>query len=146
MLYTYEFPRPSLTADIVLFAEDGGDLKVLLIKRANEPYKDGWALPGGFVEMDEPVKETAVRELEEETGVTGVPLKQFYAFGDDIHRDPRGRTVTVAYYGITDLNKHKIRASSDAKEARWFSVNNLPIVAFDHSEIIKMALEQLTQL
>lgn len=143
MPYTYEFPRPSLTVDCVIFAKDADGLKVLLIKRANEPFKDGWALPGGFVEMDEPIKEAAKRELEEETGLMDIDLSQFYTFGDDIYRDPRGRTVSVVYTGITDINKQNIKASSDAKEAKWFSIKNLPLIAFDHSEIIKMAVKQI---
>lgn len=140
MPYTYEFPKLDLTTDIVILGKDKSGLNVLLIKRANEPYKNKWALPGGFVEVDEPIKNAAKRELEEETGVKGVSLKQFYTFGDDIHRDPRGRTVSVAYLGKTSVSKHKIRASSDAKEVKWFSIKKLPKIAFDHIEIIKKAI------
>lgn len=141
MPYTYEFPKPNLTVDCVVFGSSSGDLKVLLIKRLNDPFKNKWALPGGFIEMDEPIKDSAKRELEEETGVKGVSLHQFYAFGDDIHRDPRGRTITVAYYGVTMASKHKIHASSDAKDAKWFSIKKLPPIAFDHAKIVKMALK-----
>ncbi|GAB4300790.1 MAG: hypothetical protein Kow0068_23970 [Marinilabiliales bacterium] len=139
MSYTYKYPRPMVTVDAVIFKLLNNNLQVLLIKRKKQPYKDMWALPGGFIDMDETLDEAAKRELKEETGLSDISLKQFYTFGDP-GRDPRGRTISIAYYSI--LNKDiKIKAGDDAKEVQWFNINNLPPLAFDHHKIIEKAVE-----
>lgn len=136
MPYTYKYPRPMVTVDVVLFSRDRK--RVLLIKRDREPFKGRWALPGGFIGIKEELKDAAARELEEETGVAGVELRQVHAF-DTLGRDPRGRVITVAYSGVVDLESVEVRAASDAREARWFDMNNLPSLTFDHGEIVKKA-------
>jgi 8-oxo-dGTP diphosphatase len=140
--YCYDYPRPCVTVDVVIFTVKQGDLKVLLIRRGREPFKDRWAIPGGFVEMDETLEQGAVRELEEETGVKGVFLEQLATFGDP-RRDPRGRTITVAYYALVKASRLKPRAADDAAATRWFSMNALPPLAFDHDKILACALERL---
>jgi len=138
-----EYKNPALTTDIVLFSLYGEekDLKVLLIKRKYEPFKDKWAFPGGFVEYDEELETAAHRELEEETNIKDICLKQLGTFGR-VGRDPRGRTVSVVYYAyIDDSSKLNVKAQDDAKDAQWFSVKKLPELAFDHAEIMGFALE-----
>lgn len=142
MAYTYEYPRPAVTVDCVVFGLDQGELKVLLIQRDLEPFKGAWALPGGFVNMDEALEDAARRELEEETGIANVFLEQLYSFGD-VGRDPRGRVITVAYYALINLDEHPIQAASDARNAAWFEVSDLPILAFDHQHIFSMAHQRL---
>lgn len=143
MSYTYEYPRPALTVDCVIFGlDDGSKLKVLLIQRKNEPFKGCWALPGGFVDMEENLEQSALRELEEETGVKDVFIEQLYTFGEP-GRDPRGRTVSVAYYALVNLAEHPVQPSSDAQEAKWFEVDHLPSLAFDHDHILQMAINRL---
>ncbi len=142
MGHEYEFKRPNLAVDCVVFGLDDDDLKILLIQRDIEPYKGKWALPGGFVRIDETLEQTAFRELKEETGISNVFLEQLYSFGE-INRDPRERVVTVAYYALANLRDHNIKASTDAKDAAWFSVNDLPKLPFDHSHIIEVALTRL---
>lgn len=144
MPYTYEYPRPSVTVDCVVFGFDDKepDLKVLLIQRAAEPFKDCWALPGGFVDMDEPVETAALRELEEETGLTDVFLEQLYTFGNP-NRDPRGRVISVAYYALIAPADKQIAAASDAQNVHWFSVNQLPPLAFDHHLILETGLQRI---
>lgn len=142
MAHEYEFKRPNLAVDCVVFGLDEDDLKILLIQRDLEPYKGKWALPGGFVRIDEALEQTAMRELKEETGITNIFLEQLYTFSE-INRDPRERVVSVAYYALANLRDHKIKASTDAKDAAWFSVNDLPKLPFDHSEIIEVALKRL---
>jgi 8-oxo-dGTP diphosphatase len=142
MAYSYEYPRPSLTVDCVVFGLDEENLKVLLIERDLEPFKGKWALPGGFVRLDETLDEAARRELREETGVTNVYLEQLYTVGD-IDRDPRERVVTVAYYALANLSDHRIKATTDARNAAWFAVSDLPRLAFDHDKILAMALARL---
>lgn len=143
-MYSYEYPRPALTVDCVLFGWDlnASNLQILLIERKNDPYANHWALPGGFVDMDETTEQAALRELEEETGVKDVFLEQLYTFSG-VERDPRGRVVSVAYFALIQPSAHKIIAASDAKNARWFSVNDLPPLAFDHDLIIQTAFERL---
>ncbi len=140
--YSYEYPRPALTVDCVVFAYDEGELRVLLIKRGEEPFLGAWALPGGFVHMDEDLDTAAARELEEETGVKKVFLEQLYTFGA-VDRDPRGRVVTVAYYALVKLTNYKLHASTDASDAAWFSVHDLPSLAFDHQYIFDVAFKRL---
>lgn len=142
MPYTYEYPRPALTVDCVVFGFDGGDLKVLLIQRKSPPYEDYWALPGGFVDMGEPIETAALRELEEETGVKNLYLEQLYTFGKP-GRDPRGRVISVAYYALVKLVDYQPNAGDDAKAAQWFSVLALPPLAFDHELIMDTALKRL---
>jgi len=142
MVHTYEFARPALTVDIVVFALDEEDLQVMLIERDLKPFEGQWALPGGFVRVDENLEEAARRELEEETGLQDIYLEQLYTFGD-IKRDPRERVVTVTYYALVNLEGHNVQASSDARNAAWFSVNDLPKLAFDHEMILSAAHERL---
>ncbi|MEM6886261.1 MAG: NUDIX domain-containing protein [Verrucomicrobiota bacterium] len=142
MKYKYEFARPALTVDCVVFGFDEGDLKLLLIQRGLEPYMGQWALPGGFVRIEESLEEAARRELEEEAGLNKVFLEQLYTFGEQ-ERDPRERVVTVAYYALVKLDDHKPRGATDAQNAAWFSVDDLPHLAFDHEQIIDVALERL---
>ena len=139
--YTYEYPRPALAVDSVVFGLDATDLKVLLIQRALEP-KHLWALPGGFVHMDETLEVAARREIEEEAGITDAFLEQLYTFGE-VERDPRGRVVTVAYYALVKLGDHKIRAATDAEGVAWFALDHLPTLAFDHRHIIEVAHQRL---
>jgi 8-oxo-dGTP diphosphatase len=143
MSYTYEYPRPALTVDCVIFGMDSSsDLKVLLIQRGHEPYKDHWALPGGFVDMEEDLENAALRELEEETGVKDVFIEQLYTFGAP-GRDPRGRVVSVAYFALVNLDEHPVQASSDARNVNWFSQEKMPALAFDHQLIYETALNRL---
>lgn len=142
MSYTYEYPRPALTVDCVVFGLDEEDLKVLLIQRDLEPFAGKWAFPGGFVQMDENLEHAALRELQEETGVTDVFLEQLYTFGDP-HRDPRERVVSVAYYALVNLYDHEVQAATDARNACWFAVDDVPPLAFDHDHILEVALKRL---
>ncbi len=142
MSYTYKYPRPALTVDCVVFGIDGEELKVLLIQRALEPYEGCWALPGGFVQMDESLPEAARRELVEETGLDRVFLEQLFTYGD-VERDPRGRVVTVAYYALVRMSDHKVGAATDARDASWFPVWDTPSLAFDHESILQAALKRL---
>ncbi len=142
MSYTYEYPRPSVAVDCVIFGLDKTDLKILLIQRGGEPFKNAWALPGGFVEMDESLETAALRELEEETGVKDVFFEQLFTFGNP-GRDPRGRVISVAYYALVNLDEHPVQAASDAKAAQWFPLNALPELAFDHDSILTTAIDRL---
>lgn len=142
MSFTYTYARPALAVDCVVFGLDDEDLKVLLIRRGIEPFAGRWALPGGFVHLDETLDEAARRELAEEAGIEKVYLEQLYTFGA-VDRDPRERVVSVAYYALVKLSEHKVRAATDAKEAAWFGVDDLPKLAFDHEDIVEKAIERL---
>jgi 8-oxo-dGTP diphosphatase len=142
MTYTYEYPRAVLTVDIVVFALDKADLQVMLIQRDLEPFAGEWALPGGFVRVDETLEAAARRELEEETGLKNIFLEQLYTCGA-VDRDPRERVVTVAYFALVNLEGHEVCASTDARNAAWFSCSDLPSLAFDHTQILDTALERL---
>ncbi len=142
MPYKYQFARAALTVDIVIFALDEVDLQVMLIERDLEPFEGEWALPGGFVRVDETLDDAARRELQEETGLKNIFLEQLYTFGE-IKRDPRERVVTVAYYALVNLMGHDVYASTDARSAAWFSVNDLPKLAFDHATILETAHQRL---
>ncbi|MGA7935790.1 MAG: NUDIX domain-containing protein [Kovacikia sp.] len=142
MSYTYKYPRPSLTVDCVVFGLNNADLKVLLIQRDIPPFKHEWALPGGFVHLDESLEAAALRELQEETGVEKIFLEQLYTFGE-IDRDPRERVVTVAYYALINLNEYPLKATTDARTAEWFPVAAVPKLAFDHDRILTTALTRL---
>jgi 8-oxo-dGTP diphosphatase len=124
-----------ITVDIAVLKKIENQTFILLIKRGNEPFKNTWALPGGFVEMDENLIQAAERELLEETAISGIELKQFYTYGE-LNRDPRGRTVSVIYYGFTNQNNTTPIAGDDAADAKWFLISNLPLLAFDHEKII----------
>jgi len=140
--FSYEYPRAALTVDIVLFGFDEGDLKVLLIQRDLKPFKKQWALPGGFVRLVETLEDAALRELREETGVTDVFLEQLYSFGA-VDRDPRERVVTVSFYALVKLTDYDVKAATDARNAAWFPVDEMPTLAFDHEEILRTALQRL---
>jgi 8-oxo-dGTP diphosphatase len=141
-VHSYEYPRAALAVDCVVFGLDETDLKVLLIQRKLQPFQHTWALPGGFVRIDETIDEAARRELEEEAGVTDVYLEQLYTFGV-LDRDPRERVVAVAYYALAKLSDHRIRAATDAMGVGWFGLDDLPKLAFDHTEIVSRAHERL---
>ena len=143
MSYTYEYPRPAVTADCVVIAKEN-EPKVLLIQRGNEPFKGQWAFPGGFMNMDETTEQCAVRELEEETGLKVNKIKQIGAYSK-VDRDPRGRTVTVAYLVVID-KAEAVKGSDDAAKAQWFPISALPKLAFDHEEILKDAKKLFSSL
>jgi 8-oxo-dGTP diphosphatase len=139
----YDYPHPFVTVDVILFSVINDDLKVLLIKRGKKPYKGLWAIPGGFVKINESLKDAAFRELEEETGLKEVYLEQLYTFGD-VKRDPRGRVITITYFALVDSAKIKpIKKEKEIKDIMWHSVYNLEELAFDHKKILKYALERL---
>lgn len=142
MAYTYKYPHPAVTVDAVVFGYDDADLKVLLIQRGGPPYEGRWALPGGFVEIDESLEQGVRRELEEETGITALYLEQLYTFGAP-RRDPRERVISVAYYALAKLADHHVTAADDARKVGWFRVAALPPLAFDHREILAVALRRL---
>jgi 8-oxo-dGTP diphosphatase len=139
-----QYERPSVTVDVVIFSILNEDLKVLLIKRKIWPHEGMWAIPGGFVHMDESLETAAYRELSEETGLTSehVYLEQLYTFGQP-DRDPRTRVITVAYFALVSADKINPQAADDAEEVGWFSVYKLPPLAFDHAEILHYALTRL---
>jgi len=140
--YVYDWPRPMVTADAAVFAFLDGKPKLLLVQRKHEPYQGYWALPGGFVEIEEDLPEAAARELAEETGLKNVPLDQLHTFGKP-GRDPRGRTITVVYFGIAGKDWQQVRAADDAAEVQWFDIQSLPQMAFDHNEIARCAIKRL---
>ncbi|MBR1517678.1 MAG: NUDIX hydrolase [Bacteroidales bacterium] len=141
-MYSYRYPRPGVTTDCVIFGFDGTRMQVLLIERGNDPYKGCWALPGGFLNIDEPAEDGARRELQEETGLTVDLLHQFHTFSHP-DRDPRGRTISIAYYGLIRLQP--VCGGDDAARAQWFSMEQLPPLAFDHDEMLQRALMALRQ-
>ncbi|MBI3924995.1 MAG: NUDIX hydrolase [Armatimonadetes bacterium] len=136
------FFRPSVTVDVVIFTIQQRDLKVLLIRRGQWPFRGRWALPGGFVHEREGLEAAAARELYEETGVKDVFLEQLHSFGDP-ERDPRTRVITVAYYALVPSDKLALQAEGDASDVNWFSVYDLPELAFDHDRILDAALKAL---
>jgi len=143
--FAYQYPRPAVTVDIILFVFQQEQLRVLLIRRANDPYKGKWALPGGFVDEQEDLYDAALRELKEETNVTNVYLEQLYTFGQP-GRDPRARVITVAYFALLsaeEVAQQEVHGASDAGEARWWNIYDLPDLAFDHQEILDYALQRL---
>lgn len=131
-MYTYQYPRPSVTVDCILVSPNNS---ILLIQRGGEPFKDKWAIPGGFIEMDESLEVACHRELEEETGIQVKKLTQFKAYGA-VDRDPRGRTISVVFYSFTD-KEIEAKAGDDAANAQWFLLDKLPPLAFDHYQIIE---------
>lgn len=140
--YTYKYPHPSVTADCVIFGFDGVSIKMLLIQRGIEPFKEKWAFPGGFMKIDETAEECAKRELEEETGLKNAAVEQFYTFSD-VNRDPRERVITVAHYALVRLSE--VKGGDDAASARWFAMDEVPSLAFDHDRILRMAVNRLKE-
>ncbi|MGB7094130.1 MAG: NUDIX hydrolase [Anaerolineales bacterium] len=143
MMHAYKYPRPALAVDIAVFRQLDKQVQVLLIQRAQAPFKGSWALPGGFVNIEESLEQSAARELEEETGLTDLQLEQVHTYGDP-KRDPRGRVVSVGYCtSLLDEVAPHVRAGSDAADTRWFSLTDLPELAFDHHQIITDAYFQI---
>ena len=138
--YSYKYPHPSVTTDCVIFGFDGSRLKVLLVERGVEPFKGKWALPGGFLRMDESAEQGALRDLQEETGLKTAYIKQFHTFTDP-DRDPRERVITIAYYALVRLQD--VVAGDDAARAGWFSLDEVPSLAFDHDRILRTAIQEI---
>lgn len=140
--YTYKYPRPAVTTDCVTFGVDGHKLKVLLIERGHEPYKGFWAFPGGFLNMNENAEEGALRELEEETGLTLSKIKELGTFSE-VERDPRERVISIAFYAL--IKKAEVKGNDDAAKAQWFSIDKVPNLAFDHNLMLQKALQKLNE-
>ena len=140
--YCYRYPHPAVTTDCVIFGFDGEHLQVLLIERGIEPYKGKWAFPGGFLKMDETAEEGARRELKEETGLDGAYMEQFHTFSAP-ERDPRERVITIAYYALVKIQE--VKGGDDAASARWFPLDDIPSLAFDHDYILRMATQRLRE-
>ena len=138
--YHYKYPHPNVTTDCVIFGYDGARLKVLLIQRGNEPFKGSWAFPGGFLEMDESAESGALRELREETGLRGAYIQQFHTFSDP-YRDPRERVLTVAFFALVRIEE--VQGGDDAAKAEWFALDEIPPLAFDHEQMLQLALRAL---
>jgi len=132
-----------LAADSVVLSQHGDDTQIFLVRRKNDPYKDMWALPGGFVEDGETTMEAAIRELHEETGMKLEYMKQFHVF-DKPDRDPRQRTVSITHYAFVNAKDHSVKGSDDATEAKWMNIEDITELAFDHKEIVAYALQQLS--
>jgi 8-oxo-dGTP diphosphatase len=145
MPYEYQYPRAALTVDAVVFGRADTGLHVLLIRRAGPPYEGCWALPGGFLELDETLEQAAIRELAEETGIRLSSLEQPRAF-DALTRDPRERVISVAHVAVVNMAEHAPQGSDDASEARWFALDALPELAFDHAQVLSLARERYEPL
>lgn len=143
MAYTYKYPRPAVTADCAVITREE-EPKVLLIQRGNEPFKGCWAFPGGFMDMDETTEQCAIRELQEETGLKVSGLRQIGAYSK-VDRDPRGRTVTVAYLAVVD-RPLPVKGQDDAARAEWWPLSALPRLAFDHDEIMRDAIRKYKEI
>ena len=143
-MYTYKYPHPAVTTDCAIFGFDGKELHILLVERGVEPFKGEWALPGGFLKMDETAEECARRELVEETDLHDVYLEQFYTF-TGVDRDPRERVITIAYYALVRKSDYHVLAGDDAAKAEWFAIDDLPQLAFDHNTIIRIARERIKE-
>lgn len=140
--YTYKYPHPAITTDCVIFGFDGSKLNVLLVERGLEPYKGSWALPGGFMRIDETAEDCAMRELEEETGLRASYIEQIGAFSQ-VDRDPRERVVTIAFYALVRLSD--VSGGDDAADARWWAIDDIPRLAFDHQDILDTAVKVLRE-
>ena len=138
--YHYKYPHPSVTTDCVIFGHDGRTLRVLLIQRGGEPYKGLWAFPGGFLNIDEPAEMGALRELQEETGMTDAPIHQFHTFSRP-DRDPRERVISIAFWALVPIQQ--VQGGDDAAQARWFALDEVPPLAFDHDEMLQLALHDM---
>ena len=138
--YCYQYPHPAVTTDCVIFGFDGTKLKVLLIERGIDPFKGKWALPGGFLRMDEDAEQGALRELMEETGLESAYIKQIHTFTTP-NRDPRERVITIAYYALVRLQE--VKGGDDAARAEWFALDEVPALAFDHDQILRIASREL---
>jgi 8-oxo-dGTP diphosphatase len=138
----HNFPKPSVTVDMVIYTIHENDLKVLLVKRGIEPFKDKWALPGGFVRIEESLEDAAKRELQEETGVKDVYLEQLYSFGEP-KRDPRGRVITISYIALVNSENVTLKSTTDVSKVQWFSIKKIPSLAFDHKKILEYSLKRL---
>lgn len=143
-LYSYKYPHAALTADSVVFGFEGKDLYVLLVERGGEPYKGSWAVPGGFMNIDETVEDCAARELLEETGLEAL-YKEEYAVFSTVHRDPRERVITVGYFSLVRKSECHAKAGDDAAKVGWFDIRKLPPLAFDHDLVIQKALDRLLE-
>lgn len=141
-LYTYRHPHPAVTVDVVIFSVRDEELQLLLIERGVEPFKGAWALPGGFVRIDEALHDAAVRELAEETGLDCAYLEQLGAFGQP-DRDPRERVISIPYFAVMASGAIQLQGGSDARRAEWRSCNALPPLAFDHERIVNLALKRI---
>ncbi len=144
MAYTYDYPHPAVTVDVMVFTFQADELKVLLIQRGRPPAEGAWAIPGGFVNIDESLRRAAWRELREETGVHAAYLRQLGAFGHP-DRDPRERIITVVYLALLPVDRIHVEAGSDAMDARLFGLQELPELAFDHAKILRRCHERLQQ-
>lgn len=141
--YVYDWPRPMVTVDAAVFSFARNKARLLLVRRGKEPFKGKWALPGGFIEIDEELEDAVVRELAEETGLTGIKLEQMRTFGM-VGRDPRGRQITTVFTGIAGPGQTRLKAGDDAAGARWFDIIKLPRnLAFDHDEVTRFAINRL---
>jgi len=141
--YVYEWPRPMVTADAVVFRFARGKARLLLVRRKHDPYRGDWAIPGGFIELEEELEDAAARELKEETGLVGIRLEQMRTFGA-CGRDPRGRQITIVFMGIAGSGQSRLKAGDDAAEAKWFDIDKLPEnMAFDHREVAAFAIKRL---
>lgn len=139
-MYCYKYPHPAVTADCIVYHRNGDSIEVLLIKRKNEPYKACWAFPGGFINIDESAEDAATRELREETGLEVAKIEQLKAYSNP-ERDPRERIITIAFIAESDIKD--VKGSDDAQEAKWFSIDELPPLAFDHEDILKDAIKRI---
>jgi len=142
MSFTYKYPRLMLTVDAVVFRQFDSKVEVLLIQRKHDPFAGMWALPGGFVDMEETVEQAVVRELEEETGLKVENLKQLFTFSE-IGRDPRGRSVSVTFFGLAEKDNSSVKGGDDASDAQWFQIDQLPELAFDHIKAVNMAISKI---
>ncbi len=140
--FCYEYPRPAITTDCVVFGLDGLEINVLLIERGSEPFKGKWAFPGGFLEINESAEDCAKRELLEETGIHNIYLEQLHTF-TSINRDPRGRVISIVYFALVNISDYQLLAGDDATKVKWHKLNNIPPLAFDHELILKMAKEKI---
>ena len=141
-MFCYRYPHPAVTTDCVIFGFDGERLQVLLIERGIEPFKGRWAFPGGFIKMDETAEEGALRELKEETGMENAFIQQFHTFSNPL-RDPRERVITIAFYALVRIQE--VKGGDDAASARWFPLDEIPALAFDHDHMLRMATQRLRQ-
>lgn len=140
--FCYKYPHPSVTTDCIIFGFDGGKLKVLLVKRGGEPYLGWWAFPGGFVKIDESAEDGALRELKEETQLSTSYMEQLHTYSSP-DRDPRERVITISYLALVKISE--VKGGDDATEARWFPIDNVPHLAFDHDVILRDALARLRE-